>query len=545
MPADARRLVLAGIWLAQFLSSLNLTLVPTMLPFISSDFQKAHQASWVGTSYLLATTAFTPLYGRLANAMGRRGATQSALAFAGTGIFLCGLSLNMEQLIAARFISGLGGGGIFTMAAIITSDMYSLRARGFVQSIGGIFYGLGMGLGGPIGGAITDWLGWRMAFLVQVPFFVVSVVLITFNLRYTTNGSGKTPKEILKRIDYGGILTLMGSVTFLLLFLTARFSQDFAWSDYRVWGALSLSVSFLALFLIVEAFVAIEPVLPMELLSNRVPVLVGCSNALVAVCNLSVSYHFPMFFQTVMMTSASVAGLHLLPNSVCISTGSIFAGWMMRKYGAYKLLNMIFGFLPFLAATSLATMNQHSGVFQQWFTIMPLGLGNAVVIQTMYIALVANLPEDQMAIGTGFSQLLRGLGQVGGLAISSAVFQSVLSRELSKRIRGDNALEMITKIRHSPLVIKHLPAELQQSARDAFAVSLRSVFILAATASLLAYIARIPIPDKNLEDSPASPSTTLESDPPSAGGSTLVSDDEGSDDERGDECDGPSKGCRV
>ncbi|KAL4260332.1 MFS transporter superfamily protein [Pleurotus pulmonarius] len=481
----SRHLILMGIWLAQFLSSLNLTLVPTMLAFIASDFKKANQASWLGTSYLLATTAFTPLYGRLANAMGRRGAIQSALLFAGVGIILCGVSASMEQLIAARFLSGMGGGGIFTMAAIITSDMYNLRTRGFIQSIGGIFYGLGMGLGGPIGGFITDWLGWRWAFLIQIPFFVLSFLLVSLNLQYTTEGSGKTPKEIIKRIDYGGIITLMGTVASLLLFLSARYNEDHPWTDRSVYAPLALTLIFLICFLLIEARLAIEPILPTYLLSHRVPVLVGTSSALVA---------------TVMGTSASVAGLHLLPNSVCISTGSIFAGWMMKKYGAYKLLNMVFGCLPFIAAATMATMSEHSGVFKQWIAIMPLGFGNAIVLQTMYIALVANLPASQMAIGTGFSQLLRGLGQVGGLAISSALFQSVLKRELSKRIRGDGAQEIISKIRHASSAIHTLPPPLQQAARDAFAVALRSVFILAATASLLAYLARIPIPDKNLEE---------------------------------------------
>ncbi|KAF4578265.1 hypothetical protein EYR40_001574 [Pleurotus pulmonarius] len=457
-----------------------------VLAFIASDFKKANQASWLGTSYLLATTAFTPLYGRLANAMGRRGAIQSALLFAGVGIILCGVSASMEQLIAARFLSGMGGGGIFTMAAIITSDMYNLR--------------LGMGLGGPIGGFITDWLGWRWAFLIQIPFFVLSFLLVSLNLQYTTEGSGKTPKEIIKRIDYGGIITLMGTVASLLLFLSARYNEDHPvsssfllsrsspylslppvaknakWTDRSVYAPLALTFIFLISFLLIEARLAIEPILPIYLLSHRVPVL------------------------TVMGTSASVAGLHLLPNSVCISTGSIFAGWMMKKYGAYKLLNMVFGCLPFIAAATMATMSEHSGVFKQWIAIMPLGFGNAIVLQTMYIALVANLPASQMAIGTGFSQLLRGLGQVGGLAISSALFQSVLKRELSKRIRGDGAQEIISKIRHASSAIHTLPPPLQQAARDAFAVALRSVFILAATASLLAYLARIPIPDKNLEE---------------------------------------------
>ncbi|GLB35643.1 putative vacuolar amino acid permease [Lyophyllum shimeji] len=237
-----RQRILFGIWLAQFLSALNLTLVPTMVPSISSNFNSSNQASWLGTSYLLATCTFTPLYGRLSDAMGRRGASQSALLFAAIGILGCGCSNSMKMLIASRFISGIGGGGIFTTSAIITSDMYSLRTRGFIQSIGGIFYGLGMGLGGPLGGLVR--LAWlAMGVLMQIPLFALSLCLTSFNLRYTTPGKGKSKFEILKRIDYGGSFFVLLSIGSMLYFLSARYNEDHSWSDPTVWRSLLLSSS--------------------------------------------------------------------------------------------------------------------------------------------------------------------------------------------------------------------------------------------------------------------------------------------------------------
>ncbi|RDB19210.1 Multidrug resistance protein fnx1 [Hypsizygus marmoreus] len=495
---QTRQRILIGIWLAQFLSALNLTLVPTMLPSISSDFNRSNQASWLGTSYLLATCTFTPLYGRLCNAMGRRGANQSAALFAAAGILACGLSTSMKMLIVSRFISGIGGGGIFTTSAIITSDMYNLRTRGFVQSIGGIFYGLGMGLGGPVGGLITDWLGWRWAFLMQIPLFALSLALTTCNLRYVTPGKKGSTMEILKRIDYGGSLTILCGVGSMLYFLSTRYNEARPWTDPHVYTPLAVSLLSLPLFLLIETRLALEPVLAPALLTQKVPLLVGGSNALVAVCNLSVTYFFPVWFQTVMLSSASTAGLHLLPNSICISMGSLFAGYVMRRTGRYKTLNLTFGTLPLLGALLFTQMHEHSSPAHLWLSIIPLGFGNAVVLQTMYIALVAHLPEHQMAIGTGFAQLLRGLGQVGGLAAASALFQSRLDVELHKRIRGAGAEETINHIRHSARLVSTLPPALQRAARDAYAASLWAVFVLAAGASLGAFLLRLWIPDKDL-----------------------------------------------
>uniref|UniRef100_A0A0W0GDB7 Putative vacuolar amino acid permease n=1 Tax=Moniliophthora roreri TaxID=221103 RepID=A0A0W0GDB7_MONRR len=478
-------------------------ILPPVLPAISSDFNAFNQASWLGTSYLLATCTFTPLYGRLCNVLGRRAANHSALCFAAAGILACGLSKSMTMLVASRFISGMGGGGIFTTSQIITSDMYTIRSRGYIQSVAGVFYGAGMGLGGPLGGFITDWLGWRWAFLMQIPLFALSLMLTFFNLSYTTPGTGVNTKDILRRIDYGGSFTLLGFVGSTLLFLSLRYNEGRPWGDSMVLATLLLACFLLLLFLEIEFHFAIEPILPSFLLTEKIPVLVGLSNALVAVTNLSVTYFFPMYFQTVMLSSASMAGLHLLPSTFCISTGSIFAGWIMKKTGHYKMINLTFGILPFCAAVLLTQMKENSNQAHLWLSIMPFGFGNAVVLQTMYIALVANLPDKHMAVGTGFAQLLRGLGQVGGLALSSAVFQSRLDTELKKRLRGLDSEGIINKIRHSSRVIGSLPPDLQRVARDSYAASIKTVFILAACASLLAYLLRLPIPDKVLEDKPS------------------------------------------
>ncbi|KNZ77892.1 hypothetical protein J132_03168, partial [Termitomyces sp. J132] len=437
----------------------------SVLSAISSEFGKFNQASWVGTSYLLATTTFTPSYQRLSDAMGRRGANHAAVLFAAGGILACGCSFNMEMLIISRFISGIGGGGISMVSGIIISDMYSLRTRGFLQSISGVFYGLGMGLGGPIGGLVTDWFGWRWAFLMQVPLFALCFGLTFFNLHYDTPGNGRPALEILERIDYGGSACLLVSVGSMLYFLSTRYNEGLEWSEPSVWIPSVIAIVFLVLFLVNETYIAYEPVLPIRLLRRKIPFLVGCSNAFVA---------------TVMLSSTSTAGLHLLPNSICISIGNVFAGWMMqRTTGQYKLLNLVFGILPLVGTMLIREMREDSGQAYLWLSIVPSGLGNAVVSQTMYIALMASLPQSQLAIGTGFAQLVRGLGQVGGLAAASAIFQSRLNTELRARIHTPDAEETIKHIRHSSRLIGELPPVLQRIARDAYAASLKSVFTLA------------------------------------------------------------------
>ncbi|KAJ7490917.1 vacuolar amino acid permease [Mycena latifolia] len=534
-----RRAILAGIWMAAFLGALNTTLVPTTIPSISSEFQKFHQASWIGTVYLLAMCIFTPLYGRLCNVMGRRGANQLAISFAALGTIGCGLSRNMETLIAARFIADIGGGGIFTTSRFIVSDMYSLRDQGLVQGAASCFNGLGMGFGGFFGGVITDWSVSLKCRLKPCPngFQAWLAGSLSPSGPRSLQGKSKGAAEILKRIDYMGSLTLLISVGSFLLFLGMRYSENLPWSDAWVGTSLVMAIVFILLFLIVEMFVAPEPVLAPSMLRQKIPVFVGASNSLSSACNFTIIYFFPVWFQVVALESASTAGIllyfqssqpnmlilrwHLMPNSVSMSTGALFAGWMIHKTGRYKAINLIFGIFPFVGTELIASMSTDSGSLQSWLrswlSIISFGFGNAVVIQTNLIALLAHLPpkyqsikrlfrteysfvsESQVATGTGFAQLFQGLGQVGGVAISSALFQMRLDAELRKRIHTPDAEELIIKIRRSNEFIRTLEPAEQHVARDAYAMALKSAYILATCATLLAYMARLPIPDQDLD----------------------------------------------
>ncbi|THG94205.1 hypothetical protein EW026_g7220 [Hermanssonia centrifuga] len=123
--------------------------------------------------------------------------------------------------------------------------------------------------------------------------------------------------------------------------------------------------------------------------------------------------------------------------------------------------------------------------------------------------------DSALAIGTGFSQLFRGIGQVGGVALSSAIFQSSLNTQLHERIVGDGAEKLITEIRHSATLVARLPPQIQRIARDSYAISLQTVFIAAACSTLIAYLIRLPIPDKSLGEDPCAQQKADESAPTS------------------------------
>lgn len=168
IPTPPFRLVVVvctAIWVPVLVASLDSTIVATLVGSVSSSFNKSEQSSWLGTSYLLSVCCFTPIYGRLCDIMGRKYAMLLALTFFSIGTLLCGLATSMEMLIAARALAGAGGGGLTTCTSTILSDIIPLRNRGLYQGLTNIIYGLGSGLGGPVGGVLNDTWGWRNAFL--------------------------------------------------------------------------------------------------------------------------------------------------------------------------------------------------------------------------------------------------------------------------------------------------------------------------------------------------------------------------------------------
>lgn len=159
----------ASVWSATFLSAFDGTVVATLLGDISSAFNAFHLASWLGTAYLLSLACFTPVYGRLADALGRRDAQLVALGFFTLGTALCAMAPSMLALIGARFVAGIGGAGLTAVGSILLSDLVDLRHRGLYQGLANMVFALGGSLGGPVGGWAADQFGWRVAFGAQVP----------------------------------------------------------------------------------------------------------------------------------------------------------------------------------------------------------------------------------------------------------------------------------------------------------------------------------------------------------------------------------------
>lgn len=492
--------ILAAVWSAVFLGALDGTIVATLLSPIGAHFSQSNQSSYIGTSYLLSVCCFTPLYGRLSDIIGRRGAMLLALSLFGSGTLLCGIAPSMEILIIARAIAGMGGGGVMTVQSIVVTDLIPLKKRGVYQGMASIVWSAGAGLGGPLGGWLNDQFGWRTAFLFQVPILALSMVLISVKMDIPL------PEEIrsltlqtkVKRIDFLGSLTLVLTVGCLLLGLSLKSTEDLPWSHPLIWGLISASGICGVVFAVVEARIAEYPVMPSRLMKQRTPISIALSVFFASGGTFSMIYNVPLYFSTVRLNSSTDAGFHLLPYSISVSCGSLFAGWIIRGTGKLYTLTLVSASLGIISSLSVALWDVKTPELRFWLDLIPCGFGVASMITSTLIAMISNVTREDMAVATGITFLFRTTGQVLGVSLSGALLQAVLTTQLRKRITGPNAFEIIERIKHSTTIIPELPTQLKVIAVASYADALKAVFISQIAWYGLAFVCCLPIEEKPL-----------------------------------------------
>ncbi|ORY86742.1 major facilitator superfamily domain-containing protein [Leucosporidium creatinivorum] len=502
LPTRKKVLILAGTFLAVFLSAIDMTITATLVQPIAASFHASHESSWLGTSFLLANITFTPLYGRLCDIIGRRAANASAIFLFTFGTALCAIAPSMKWLIAARFIAGAGGGGIMTTGSIVVSDLFPLKQRGLVGSVSGAIWALGGALGGPLGGFVTDAFGWRAAFIFQVPLLILALLSGLRNINYSAIGarSGETVKQKLRRIDFAGCGLIFIAFGSFLVSLSLRNNEQLPWSNPWVILSTAIAPVFVVAFVVVEAKFAVEPILPLKLLSQRTPFFAMAVTIFVAVCNFGIMYHLPIFFLAIKGATAGEAGAHLLPTSIGNVIGGFIAGFVLHRTGKYYVPSAVAGFGAVLAVLFISQLTSTSSSYHQWFSVFPMGFGFVYMLNSSFIALLAATDNAAVPALTGALWLFRSAGQVVGVASTSAIMQGVLAVTLEQRITGKGSAKIIKLIREDSSKIATLSPELRAAAREAYALALRWVFLFCALFAFLAWLSNLFIPPLSVEE---------------------------------------------
>ncbi|MER6067495.1 MDR family MFS transporter [Streptomyces sp. NPDC001817] len=472
---------IGALLLGLLLAALDQTIVATALPTIVSDLGGLEHLSWVVTAYLLASTAATPLWGKLGDQYGRKRLFQAAIVIFLVGSALCGMAQNMPQLIGFRALQGLGGGGLMVLSMAIVGDIVPPRERGRYQGLFGAVFGATSVLGPLLGGLLTEQLSWRWVFYVNLPVGVVALAVIATALQIPR----RTAHHV---IDYLGTV-LIASVATCLVLVASLGGTTWAWGSTPITGLAGLGVLLAVAFVAVERRAA-EPVLPLKLFGIRTFTLAAVISFIVGFAMFGAMTYLPTFLQVVHGISPTLSGVHMLPMVVGLLLSSTISGQIVSRTGRWKVFPLAGTAVTTIGLLLLHRLDEHSStaVMSVYFFVFGLGLG--LVMQVLVLIVQNAVSYEDLGVATSGATFFRSIGASFGVAIFGTVFASRLGDKLAAALRGVSLPPGMSAnaLKSDPRGIAGLPPALRPAALHAYASAITDVFLYAAPVALLGFV---------------------------------------------------------
>lgn len=416
-----KRSIVIAVMVAMFLGAVEGTVVTTAVPTIVKELNGFELISWVFSLYLLTSAISTPIYGKLSDLYGRKNVLSVGIIIFLIGSSLCGISQTMYQLIAFRAVQGLGAGSIFTVTYTIVGDVFSLSERAKVQGWLSTVWGIASLAGPFLGGFLIDYLSWHWIFFINIPFGIMSIILIQKNLK--ENFERKKHK-----IDYAGIAALSASIIALLYgVLVGGESQSFY--SLTIVVCLVITIIFLIAFYFIEKK-AEEPIIPFDIFT-KTNIIVNIISFLASAVLIGADVYMPIYMQNVLGFGATISGVSMAPMSVAWLMSAVILGKAIPKYGERAVIALSSTILV-ISCALLPTLTVSSPLLLViiYITIMGFGFGGSFT--TLTIVVQSSVDYNKRGAATASNSLVRTLGQTIGVSVFGSMFNLGIVKYFSK-----------------------------------------------------------------------------------------------------------------
>lgn len=466
------KIVTIAIFLTTFMTAIEGTIVSTAMPTIVSDLNGLEIMNWVVSTFLLMTAVSTPIYGKLADSIGRKPVFLFGIAVFVVGSALCGIAQNMVELILFRVIQGLGSGAVQPVAVTIIADLYTLEKRAKMLGLNSGFWGVASVIAPLLGGFIVQHLSWHWIFYINVPLGIIAFLLVVFFLKERKTSSNST-------LDLKGTTCLVIFLLALMVFLQ------------ELENGLNIVLLGLVVIIIVSAIIffkaekrAKDPIMPLDMLSSKEFTMINLITLLISGVVIGFEFYIPTWMQGINATSASVAGFAVTPSSLMWIVGSFLIGGMLGRWGIKKTYNYM---LLILIVADLALILVP--IYTSFWVFCLIAAFNGTAFGAITTALQVRsqviVGRDKIGVATSFNTLMKYLGQTMMVSIYGITFNVVVAKQLSHH---PNLTQKMMNDIVSADKAKHLAANLIPGLRQVLLSGLKSVYVVSLIVIVLSLI---------------------------------------------------------
>ncbi|KAL3296172.1 multidrug resistance protein fnx1 [Colletotrichum asianum] len=486
------------------------TTLAASLNIIGNALNSSNQTAWIASGYFITSTTGQLLYGRLSDIWSRKFILLIGLAIFFTGSLASSVAATGTQLIVFRAWTGIGGGGLMTVAQMIVSDVVPLRERGKYQGILGAVVAIANGIGPVIGGALASQSrdSWRWIFRLNMPLTLLCTVCVIFFMPLRkVEGDWKMK---LKAVDFVGSGLALAGTSVLMLGLTWG-GGEYPWNSAHVIATIVVGFVVCVAFVMWQWKGAKFPLVPLHIFKSKI-VSGACITMAINGWNFVVQvYYIPAFYQLAYNYSATKAGAMLLPVTLTQTLFSTLSGLVVHKIGRYRECILLGWVMWAVGVGLMSTLDENSSVGKQVGYSLLIGAGVGNTLQPALIAIQAGVSRRDMAVVTSFRNFIRNLGSTIGLAISGTLINNILSASIAGLgLADDEARRLLANPQH---VLSEMSQADADQARAVLLPGYRKAFriiflVMAGLASVAFFVAFFLMPqvelsrpdDKDLKD---------------------------------------------
>ncbi|KAJ1895305.1 hypothetical protein LPJ66_004672 [Kickxella alabastrina] len=466
-----------GLCIIMFMIGLYSTMDSVVFIPIANHFNALSQAEWIINGYLITTTAFQPIYGKISDIVGRVPAILFASTMLLIGSLVCAISQTLAVMIIGRAIQGLGTAGMFTMANVLVADLYSERARGKFMGLSSGVWSLASSGGLVLGGVLVQFASWRVIFWLNLPISVIIAAVVIYSIRLP-KPSG-TMRYKIKRVDFGGTVISLLSIVLILLAL-AWGGREYPWNSAIIICFLVFGVLTGALFIFYEHRVPTEPIIPLHLLHTRNNVITLIAQLFFGSVANAPLFLVPKWALLVKNTTPVTSGLYLLPYNLAEFAAVVVSGWWVTRTGRYRECVWLGSTMLLVGLTPLIVLDQNSGLGIIIGFQIVAGMGFGVCIHSLLLTAQVNADGLDSASTTSVSMFMRSIGSITIVAVLGSVYSNKVNYMFAEvtRLYPEYADKIALVAENQTLIRKlDLPPAVYDLLVDAFMRSMRAAFI--------------------------------------------------------------------